>query len=229
MTMSATTITAVVWRIIARIVWMVVRVIVRTVTRIITRIVAEAERPERVVTPSPIIAPRTVSPIPIVPRVARIAIPPRRVGRPPTIVPRVGRQGNRRTPRAEHRGNVLRLNPYLVARDHHIIESRIVRRSVVICVRVLVRVVARRQTVRGRLETEQTTRVCALVRIGQHQVVRIEVALVRIYRIIVCRSRSACLGNLRLQGCLTCFGFGAARFGLCLLTLSNLRAVVYLV
>ena len=90
-------------------------------------------------TPVPIIIERIVAhiPVPIIPRVVRIT--PHRVVEwihtvAPAIVPwrSVDAKGYIcSTPRAEHRGDILRLHPHLVSRYHDIVVCRIVSRHIV--------------------------------------------------------------------------------------------------
>lgn len=105
------------------------------------RVVRMVRIPRIVATIPPVVVvvvPRVVAhrPVPVVPRVVRIA-PPRVVERIYAVAPTEGprRRINAEryvgsTPRAKHRGNVLRLYPYLIARYHHIVERGVVRRGV---------------------------------------------------------------------------------------------------
>ena len=108
-------------------------------------------------------------PVPIVPRVAWIS-PHRVVERiymvAPAIVPwrGVDTEGDIRcTPRAKHRGNVLRLNPHLIARHHDVVVRWIVCCNIVYRAAVEHVVVARWHIVGGRLEAIQATCVGTLV------------------------------------------------------------------
>ena len=80
----------------------------------------------------------------------------------PAIIPTIRRQCYC-APRAEHRGYILWLDPHHIARNHNVVECRVVCRSIEECIRISQRVVRRRHTVGWRREGVQTTSVCALV------------------------------------------------------------------
>ncbi len=94
--------------IVAMIVWIVVVVVVQPVSIVVPGVIANI-------------------PVPIVPRVVRIA--PARVVEwintvAPAIVPWRGIYAKCHVgsaPRAKHRGDILRLNPHLIARYHNVI------------------------------------------------------------------------------------------------------------
>lgn len=111
----------------------------RTVTDVVVMMVVVIWTPRVIVTaptPPEVYAPATAVadvPVPIVPRVTWIAVPrvePRVITVPatPAIIPRRVEQccGVCCTPGAEHRSDVTRLNPHLVARYHHVVERWVV-------------------------------------------------------------------------------------------------------
>ena len=118
-----------------RIVWMVrSRVVARVITWIITWVVTRIIT--RIVARPPIVGVVAYCPVPVVPRVVWIAPPSVVEGvyiYAPAIVPgrRVDAECHvRSTPSAKHRGDILRLDPHLVARDHNVVVGRVVGRSV---------------------------------------------------------------------------------------------------
>lgn len=152
----------------------------RTTYTMVRRIVAGTPAPVRM-TPSraPTIAPPSVigviadTPIPIPPRVARIP-PPRTctiiewLG--PAEVPITDSKSHIRcAPRSEHRGYILRLDPYLVARHHYIIECRIVCRNIVESITISEIVIARRQSISRRAKSIQATCIGTLIGIRHNR------------------------------------------------------------
>ena len=75
----------------------------------------------------------------VVPTIA-VRVAPTPIWICPIVVPRIGRHYHS-APRAEHRGYIFRLDPYLVARDHDVVERRVIGRRIEECVVVSVGVV----------------------------------------------------------------------------------------
>ena len=170
--------------------------------------------------PVPGIVPRIPSETPS-PAADREAGPPRTV---PAPVPRIA--VDHRSPRAEHRRNVLGLNPYLVARDHDVVERRIISRSVVERAAVTCVEIARRHFIARRLEAAQTARIGAFVVVGQHALVRIRIRSL-VFVIVILGSRGLRLGDLRLPFGPAGFGGSTLRLGLGLLPAGDLRLVMH--
>ena len=99
--------------------------VVRIVRMVVVVVMIIVVRIRRVAAPTPIIrAIPTVVPIPTIrttPIVIRVV---------PTVVPTIRRYYGS-APRAEHRGYILRLNPYHIARNYDVVECRVVCRGVV--------------------------------------------------------------------------------------------------
>lgn len=169
---------------------------------------------------------------PTIPRITRIISPPSGIERiVPTIIPTIHRHYGS-SPTAKHRSHIFRLNPNLITRHHNIIECRIIRRGVEICIRISQVIVARRHTICWRLKSIKTTCVCTLIIIGKHarEIICCSSAL-RKHRLIIlrlCRS-GLCLCEFRLPECLTSLGSCLRSLGLSLLTLGNLRATMHLI
>ena len=136
----------------------------------------------------------------------------------PAVVPAavVGRGA----PRAEHRGDVLGLDPHLVARNHDVVEGRVVGRQVGELAAVAEVVVARRQAVGGRLEAAQTPCIGAFVGVGQHPFIGVRIVVGRL------GVGRVGLGQQGLPLGAPRFGLGLARLGPRLLLLGDARAVV---
>ena len=151
-----------------------------------------------------------------------IAPSPPAVAVGPVVVPAVVPVAviGRGAPRAEHRGDVLGLDPHLVARDHDVVEGRVVGGQIGELAAVAEVVVARRHAVGGRLEAAQTARIGALVGVCQHILIGVRVV---IGRLGVGRFG---LGEQRLPLGATGFGLGAAHFGAGLLLFGDGLAVV---
>ena len=144
----------IVWRI-GWMMWMIVAVIVW----IIACIIAIA----------PVIRVVAHIPIPVVPRVVRIAphsaVVWRRVTTP-AIYPRrrVDTKGHiRSTPSTKHRCHILRLHPYLISREHNVVEGWIVCRGITHSLACSKAVVARWQTICWRVKAIETARIGTLV------------------------------------------------------------------
>ena len=168
------------------------------------------------IVPTPIPRPRQAVAIWIIPIVERIV---------PTIVPAI-RWHSHCAPRAKHRGDILRFNPNHIARYHHIVESRVVGRSIKECIGVAQRVVRRRHTIGWRRKTIQTTSISTLVGVGQNSIVAIEVLSIRDCNTLRCslglnaRQGGVVLRLLRLV-------LSLGKLGLRLLTLGDGYLVVY--
>jgi hypothetical protein len=167
--------TWVVWTHRVVVVWVIVVVIVVVIPSPIVVVVVRTPR-TIVATPAPpeVTVPATAVayvPIPVIPRIARITypriVPGVKRDRPAAIPGSIDRGCERdRTPRSEHRGDELRLYPYLVARDHNIIEGWVVGCCVGYLVAITQRVVARWHTIATRREASQTTCIGTLVAVG---------------------------------------------------------------
>ena len=168
----------------------------------------------------PGIVPRIPSEAPA-PAADREAGPPRTV---PAPVPRIA--VDHRSPRSEHRRNVLGFDPHLVARDHDVVERRIIGRSVAERAAVTRVEVARRHLVARRLEAAQTARIGAFVVVGQHALIGIRIRSL-IFVIVVLGSRGLRLGDLRLPFGPAGFGGSTLRLGLGLLPAGDLRLVMH--
>ena len=197
------------WRSIRRAMRIVVR-IVRMVVMVVMVIIW--------ISPTPIVR---ITPIPtpsiairIVPIIERIV---------PAVIPAI-RRYHGGTPRTEHRGYILRLDPHHIARNDNIIEGRIVSRSVEKCIGIAQRIVRRGHTIGWRRESIQAASICALVAICQHRVVDIDVILGHGISLL-CRL-GLYLGQLRLILSLLSLVLSLRKLRLCLLTLGNSNLVV---
>lgn len=200
-----------VWTVWTIVVVMMVVVIVRMVVRI---------APTPIVRVVPTIVPARI-PVVIVWIIAVVSISIRRT---PAIIPAIGWH-NRCTPRTEHRGYILWLHPNHIARHHNVVERRVVRRGVVKRIRVLQRIVRRRHTIGRRREAIETTSIGTLVRICQHRIVDIYIAL-RYGHALLCSLRLN-LGKVRLILRLLSLVLRLRKLSLSLLAVSNRYLVVY--
>lgn len=150
------------------------------------------------------------------------------VWRHPAIIPIV-RRDNGCTPRAKHRGYILRLYPHHITRDHHIVECRVVGRSIEECIGVTQCVVGRWHTIGRRREAIQATSIGALVAVCQHSIVGIEVGTaLGNSDILLCRlSLDAC--KVRLVLSLLSLVLSLRQLRLRLLTLGYSSLVVYVI
>ena len=125
-----------------------------------------------VVVPRVVPSDHTAVPSPVVPRVPApeavviVAVVPR-------VEPPVHIYHHRAAPCAEHRGDVFRLGPYLVAHHHDVVERGIVCARIPVTVAETIVIVARRHTVGRRLEPAQAAFVGALIVVGQNSIVGI--------------------------------------------------------
>ena len=160
------------------IVWMVVAWIV---TWIVARIVA------------PMVWVVAHIPVPVVPRVVRIAphcIVEWRGVETPTKCPWrcVDAEGNIcSSPRAKHRGHILRLYPHLISRHHDVVVCRVVCRSIAHSITRSQSVVARWQTICRRVKAIETACIGTLIVICKDSIV----VLAR--SCIILRLSTACL------------------------------------
>ncbi len=193
--------------------WAMVRVMM-VVMRVVMVVMVIRISPAPIVWVIPIVVPAiAVWATPIVERII------------PAIVPAIGRHSHC-TPRAEHRGYILWLNPNHIARDHHIIECRIIGRSVEEGIRVAQRVVGRWHTIGWRREAIQATSIGTLVRIGQDCIVGVEVLAARDCNALLRRlGLNLGQGSLILSLLRLVLRLGEFRLGL--LTLGNGNLVVY--
>ena len=112
------------------------------------------------------------------------------------------------TPRAKHRGDILRLNPHLIARHHDIVKCWVIGRSIVHRAIAQEVVVARGQTICWRVKAVESTCIGTLVAVGNNRLIG---------RLIVKRCIVLCLGTLCLCSSLTSLPLRLT--GLCLSTL----------
>ncbi len=176
------------------------------------------------VTP-PVVVPRPVAdrPVPPPPRMVGIApaergiTPPERRVVPAEVPAAVVGRG---PPRTEHGGDVLGLDPYLVAADHDVVECRVVCRGEHEGAGILVaqRVVARRHAVFRRAETPHAAGISAFVAVG-HDVGGVVVVL-------LLGGPGARFGHAGLPFGLGRLGPCPAAFGLRLFALRDRGAVV---
>ena len=162
--------------------------------------------------------PRIVPRIPIVVApIPRRGVVPRRIVVAPRVAP-TEREVDRGAPATEHRGDVLRLDPHLIAHHDDVVERRVVCRQE--CVRTAVTqvVVARRHIVVGRVETAQTTCIGTFVGVGDHARV---VEIVGIGDLII-----FILGLSCLSYCYQCLIFGTTSLGFGLHSLVASRTCV---
>jgi hypothetical protein len=75
------------------------------------------------------------------------------------------------SPRAKHRGDILRLHPHLVARYHDVVEGRVVGRSIVHRAVAHKIVVARWQTIGWRVEAIESTSIGTLIAVGHNRLI----------------------------------------------------------
>ncbi len=155
--------------------WAVVVMVwtIMVVTKVVgwtTRVVVASPAPPKVYTPTSAVAD---VPVPIIPRVAWIAIPrvvPRIVVVPaaPAVIPRRidGRSGVSSAPGAKHRSDVAWLNPHLITRHHNVVKRWIVGRNVAIRATIAQIIIRRWHTIRRRLKARQATCIGTLVVIG---------------------------------------------------------------
>ena len=176
--------------------------------------------------PTPIhTVPRIIPRVPaVVTPIPRRGVVPRRVVVAPRVAP-TEREVDRGTPATEHRGDVFRLDPHLIAHHDDVVEGGIVCRQE--CVRTAVTqvVVARRHIVVGRIERAQTTCVSALVGISHHSRVWQFVGICD-HVIILLSFCSFCRCDSSLIFGATSFGFGFCDFGLACLSFGDGYAVV---
>ena len=182
--------------------------------------------------PIVVVVPRVVAhcPVPIVPRVARVA-PPRVVEGVYAVVPAIGpgrgvdTEGDVCcTPRAEHRRYVLGLHPHLVTRYHDVVVCRVVGCGVGECRACSHVVVARRHTIGWRLKAIQTARIGTIVVVSNN----VRVVGLGIQRGIVLGlgALGLSLSLTSLPLCATCLCLGTLSLCLGTKSLGDLNAIV---